>query len=61
MAKGVRKRPTAKDPNLYVHALEFGSEHIPSRPLFARSMKDFKIKHEELLKKSMKRILAAWS
>jgi len=61
MAKGVRKRPTPKDPNIYVHAIEHGYGNIPSRPLFARSMKDFKIRHEELLKKSMKRILAAWS
>jgi hypothetical protein len=61
MARGVRKRPTAKDPNEYVYALEKGHGHIPSRPLFARSIKDFEIKHEELLKKSMRRILAAWS
>jgi len=61
MAKGVRKRPTAKDPNIYVKALEYGYGHIPSRPLFARSMKDFEVRHEELLKKCRRRILAAWS
>lgn len=60
MAKRTRKRPIAKDPNIYVYALEYGTEHIPPRPLFKRSVKDFEIQHKELLKKSMKRILAIW-
>lgn len=66
--KKERKAPTRKDPKLYAHVVEYGSEalgikgmNIPPRPMFGRTLDDYLPKFQEKVNKAQAAILAAWS
>jgi len=52
-----------KDPNEYAWAVEKGysPRNIPKRPLFGRTLKEFRPRYKALYDETYKSIRAAWS
>lgn len=59
----MRKVPIVKDPKIYAAAIEFGNkaQGIEGRPLFTRTLEDFKPTVQQKVNAIRKKFKDAWS
>jgi len=58
----MRKVPVVRDPKKYAHAVELGSSHnnIPPRPLFGKTLQEYRSVFVNKIDKVRKAILDVW-